>query len=71
MARAVYHFSKYHRTVPEDMNAIQRLQIKFMHVEFKRQQGFQEAFECEMNERELLVYGEYLKRFYEILEQRK
>lgn len=68
MSRAVYHYSKYHRTVPEDMNAFQRLQIEFMHVEFKRKQGFQEAFECEMTENEWLAYDEYLKRFYEILD---
>lgn len=71
MALALNHFNKYHKSVPEDMNAFQRLQIEFMHVEFKSRKEFQEAFECEMSEEETEMYQEYLRRFYEILEAKE
>jgi hypothetical protein len=49
------------------MNAIQRLQIEYMHVEFKSKDGFQEAFECGMENDEIEVYEEYLGKFKDIV----
>ncbi|KAG5666887.1 hypothetical protein PVAND_014894 [Polypedilum vanderplanki] len=69
MARAVFHFAKYHRTIKNETNEIQRLQIEYMHVEFKSKKGFQEAFECEINENEKNLYEEYGKKYWEILER--
>lgn len=74
MARAVYHYSKYHPPLQssEELSVSQQilfLQIEFMHVEFKKNAGFQEAFECGMTKDEWQTYEEYLMRFYKILEQ--
>lgn len=71
MARAVFHFTKYHRTVAEETNPIQRLQIEFMHVEFKSKIGFQDAFKCAMNDEEWKTFDEYKIKYFEVLRKFK
>jgi hypothetical protein len=68
VARAVFHFSKYHKTIKSDLNALQRLQTQYMHVEFKSKRGFQEAFNCSMSDEELIIYYDYYLEYLKLME---
>jgi hypothetical protein len=64
VALAVCNYNKYHSTITNDINSFQRLQIEFMHFDFKSRRGFQESFSCTMQNEEKVKFLDIFKDFY-------
>lgn len=59
-------YAKYHRTVPSHFNPINRLQHEYLHVYYKNNKGFQEAFSCNMTNEEWEKLNEYKMKLSEL-----
>jgi hypothetical protein len=62
MANGLKTYTKYHRHAPVGLDYLLRLQSEYFHVFYKSKVGFQEAFNCSINEEELKQFEEYRKR---------
>lgn len=69
VATARFISTKFHPKVPKSFNRANRLKNKYLHVDFKNNKGFQEAFKCEMTAEEKESYAEFIKENLEV--QRK
>lgn len=61
MALARKFYIKFQPNLPKNIDPVGKLQTEFMHLVYKSQPGFQEAFQCNLTDIELIEYDKYLK----------
>lgn len=61
MALARKFYIKFQPNIPKTVDPLGQLQTEFMHVVYKNQPGFREAFNCDLTKDELEQYEEYQK----------
>jgi hypothetical protein len=62
MAAAFSHFTKHQKGAPDDIDPLQRVRDEFLHVTYKINKGFQEAFDCKFNDKEKKEWFEYKRQ---------
>lgn len=67
VARALVNFIKFQVISQKFHSPLEQLQMKYLHIYYKRFSGFQEAFGCKLNARDLRDIFESVRRLDEII----
>lgn len=68
IALARKFFVKYQPNIPKNFDPFGQLQNNFLHVLYKKQKGFQEAFGCNMSENDYKMDSMYHQEYQKITE---